>query len=261
MPSGSEPQDGSRRRWYLVRASTDAIPSSVRRFMRRARQRRLRAAAPWGLLAATAAVLALLGWLVFVSPVLGVRQIEVTGVLILDPDQVKQAAAVANGTPLARVDSDAVRSRVGALPAAGSVTVSRRWPSTLVIVVVERTPIGAVPNGKQFDLLDGHGVIFDTVPHPPSGVVTIRLATPGPQDESTQAALTVIAALTAKLRSELVTLVVDGPARIRLELRKDRIVTWGDAEDSELKAKVATALLAGPHKRIDVSAPEVVTFR
>lgn len=261
MPSGSEPQDGSRRRWYLVRASTDAIPSSVRRFMRRARQRRLRAAAPWGLLAATAAVLALFGWLVFVSPVLGVRQIEVAGVLILDPDQVKQAAAVSQGTPLARVDADAVRDRVGALPAAGSVTVSRRWPSTLVITVVERTPVAAVPNGKHFDLLDGHGVIFDTVPQPPAGVFTVRLAAPGPRDESTQAALAVIAALTPKLRSELVTLVVDGPARIRLELRKDRVVTWGDAEESELKAKVATALLSGPHKRIDVSAPDVVTFR
>ena len=65
----------------------------------------------------------------------------------------------------------------------------------------------------------------------------------------------------AQLRSELVVLVVDAPARIRLELRKDRIVTWGDATESELKQRVATALLAQSDERIDVSAPSVVTIR
>ena len=35
---------GGGRNWRLVRADTDAVPSSVRRFMARARQRRLRAA-------------------------------------------------------------------------------------------------------------------------------------------------------------------------------------------------------------------------
>ena len=40
------------RNWRLVRANTDAVPSSARRFMARARQRRLRAAVPWAVAAA-----------------------------------------------------------------------------------------------------------------------------------------------------------------------------------------------------------------
>jgi cell division protein FtsQ len=212
-------------------------------------------------LAGLSVVAGTLGWLVFASPVLGVREVWVEGVLILDPEQVRQAAGVAPDTPLARVDLEAVRARVAALPPAGSVTVSRSWPSTLVITVVERTAVGGVPVGKKYDLFDDHGVIYRTVASLPSGVVRVRLAAPGPQDGSTQSALVVIRALTRELRADLDTLVVDGPARIRLELRGDRIVTWGDAEDSGLKAKVATALLAKPDRLIDVSGvPDVVTL-
>lgn len=261
MPSGADPQDGSRRSWRLVRASKDAIPTSVRKFMRRARQRRIRAVAPWGLLALGACVIGLLGWAVFVSPVLGVRHVVVIGTLHLDPAQVRQAAGVPVGTPLARVDVAAVQARVQALPPVGQVRATRRWPSTLLISLTERTPVGAVANGKQFDLLDDHGVIFRTVLSPPPGVVRMRLAAPGPADLSTLAGLTVLRALSPRLRSELLALVVDAPARIRLELRGDRMVTWGDAADSELKAKVATALLAQSGDRIDVSAPRVVTIR
>ena len=86
-----------------------------------------------------------------------------------------------HGTPLAQVDVDAVRARVAALPPVGQVQVSRRWPSTLLISLTERTP-AAIPAGKQFDLLDDHGVIFRTVLSPPPGVIRMRPATPGPAD-------------------------------------------------------------------------------
>ncbi|GHJ44950.1 hypothetical protein Cs7R123_22920 [Catellatospora sp. TT07R-123] len=266
----------SRRRWRLVRAGTDAIPPALRQFMRRQfawrqallRNRgRLRPRRRRVLLArlAAATVLALvagvLGWLVFASPVLGVHEIYVEGALILDADQVREAAAVPLDTPLARVDTDAVAARVAALPPALSVEVSRSWPSTLVITVTERTAVAGVPVGKKYDLFDDHGVIYRTVSSLPAGLVRVRLATPGPQDVSTQSALVVIRALTKELRAELDTLVVDGPARIRLELRGDRIVTWGDAEESADKARVATSLLRKPDKLIDVSGvPDVVTL-
>ena len=35
------------RRWRLVRARSDAVPASVRRFNQRAQQRRMQAARPW----------------------------------------------------------------------------------------------------------------------------------------------------------------------------------------------------------------------
>jgi cell division protein FtsQ len=69
----------------------------------------------------------------------------------------------------------------------------------------------------------------------------------------------VLAALTPTLHERLVTLIAESPTRLRLELTGDKTVIWGDAEQSEKKARVATALLDREGTVIDVSAPEVVT--
>lgn len=253
--------NGGGRNWRLVRADTDAVPSSVRRFMARARQRRLRAALPWAVGAGVAVVIGLLLWIVYGTSVLGVRDVRVVGASLLTPIQVEQAAAVPMNRPLARVDLGAVRDRVRRMAAVDRVIVSRSWPSTVVVEVVERTPVAAVPAAKVFMLIDGTGVAYRAVSAPPSGLPLARLSAPGPDDVNTRAALKVLATLTADLREQLVAISVAAPARIQLELRKDRTVIWGDDTGSEAKAQLATALLAQKGDTIDVSAPNVVTIR
>jgi cell division protein FtsQ len=254
---------GGGRNWRLVRADTDAVPSSVRRFMARARQRRLRAALPWAVGAGVLLVVGALVWMVYGTSVLGVRRVEVVGTSVLTPLQVEEAAAVAMNAPLARVDTDAVRDRVQRLSAVEHATVSRSWPATLTVEVVERTPVAAIaaPGGKQFTLIDGRGVAYRTVTRKPAGLPLAKLADPGPDNVETKAALTVLASLTEELREQLVQISVEAPARIKLVLRKDRTVIWGDDSASETKAQVSTALLRRKGDTIDVSAPSVVTIR
>ena len=253
--------NGGGRNWRLVRADTDAVPSSVRRFMARARQRKLKAALPWAIAAGIALVLGVLVWIVYGTSVLGVRDVHVVGVQALSAVDVQQAAAVPLNEPLARVDLDAVRTRVERLAPVDRAIVSRGWPSTLVVEVIERTPVAAVPTGKQFLLIDGAGVAYRTVAAVPGGLPMARLAAPGPHDVNTHAALTVLAALSNDLRAQLVAISVAAPARIQLELRKGRTVIWGDDTGNETKSQVATALLRRKGDRIDVSAPAVVTIK
>jgi cell division protein FtsQ len=252
---------GGGRNWRLVRADTDAVPSSVRRFMARARQRRLRAALPWAVGAGVVGVAGVLVWMVFGTSLLGVRHVRVDGTEWLTPPQVEQAAAVPMKEPLARVDLDAIRARVEALSAVDRATVSRSWPATVVVHVVERTPVAAVPADNQFTLIDDEGVAYRTVPKRPAGLPLARLAAPGPGDVNTRAALTVLASLTTELREQLVAISVEAPARIKLVLRGDRTVIWGDDTASRTKAQVATALLQRKGDTIDVSAPDVVTIK
>lgn len=248
--------DGGRR-WRLVRAGTDAVPESLRRlFFPRHSSRRL-ADLPWGLMGATLATIGFLSWLIFASPVLGVRTVRVDGLSFLDEAQVREVAGVLNGTPLTRIDVDEVAGRIGAIPAVASVEVSRDWPSTLRITVVERVPVGGIKRDNVFHLFDGKSVIFRTAESLPDGVVLVECQA----DNLIKGAVTVIQALTPQLRAELVRLSIDGPAGITLVLKKDRMVTWGDATQSELKAKVATALLKQRGNRIDVSVPEIVTIQ
>ena len=123
-------------------------------------------------------------------------------------------------------------------------------------------PVAAVQVVGQYVLTDATGVGFVTVDKAPAGLVVVRLpGRPDPADPTTRAALSVLGALTPKLRAQLLVLVADAPTRVRLELRNRRVVVWGDATDNETKATVASSLLDKPGKEIDVSAPEVVTVR
>lgn len=265
MNSGDGDVDGDgssgARSWRLVRADSDAVPPSVRRFMARARRRKLRAAVPWAVTAGILAVVGGLLWTVYGTSVLGVRDVRVVGADVVTPLDVREAAAVPMKVPLARVDLDAIRDRVQALAAVDRAVVSRDWPGTVLVEVVERTAVAAVPSGGRFALIDDEGVAFRTVSRRPAGLPLARLAAPGPDDVNTRAALTVLSSLTDELREQLLAVSVQAPARIRLELRRDRVVVWGDDTASETKARVSTALLARDGNTIDVSAPEVVTIR
>ena len=221
----------------------------------------MRAAAPWAVGLAGLCVAGLIAWIVYGTSVLGVTEVRVGGTAILGPDQVRAAAAVAPGTPLARVDLDAVRDRVAALAPVAQVTVARDWPRAVRISVVERTAVAIVPKEKEFQLIDRTGVVFHTVAERPPDLPLVRLGQPGPRDPTTRAALQVLAALTPKLRERLAELVAEKPARIRLLLTDKRTVIWGDATENETKANVATVLLDRQGTEIDVSAPHVVTVR
>ncbi|MFI5492046.1 cell division protein FtsQ/DivIB [Actinoplanes sp. NPDC051859] len=253
--------EGGGRNWRLVRADTDAVPPSVRRFMARARQRRLQAAMPWAVALGVLVTVGALLWTVYATPVLGVREVRIVGTDTLTSEQVDTAASVRLSEPLARVDLDAIQERVEALPAVERAIVTRSWPSAVQVQVVERKPVAAVPVGKEFALIDGAGVAFRTVAKRPAGLPLAELAAPGPEDVNTRSALVVLAALTGELRDQLVSISVPAPAQVTLGLRKDRTIIWGDDTESQKKAQVATALLERKGDTIDVSAPTVVTIR
>lgn len=258
---------GAGRRWRLVRARTDAVPASLRRFtsLRRAARRRMGRGGPWTVVGATVVMAVLAGWVLWGSTLLAVQEVRITGLDLLSPAEVHAAAGVADHTPMLRVDRAEVADRVDALAPVAAVAVERAWPRTLVIHVVERTGVAVVSVGERLHLMDAEGVLFHPVAQPPVGLPTLALAEPGPDDPATRAALVVLAALTPQLESELETLTVTGPARIRLELTSGPTVVWGDETTSDEKARVATALLergqAGPEQVIDVSSPQVVVLR
>jgi cell division protein FtsQ len=230
--------------------------------MARARRRKLDAAKPWAIAAGVVVVAVILLWIVYGTAVLGVRQVSVIGTGFLTPAQVQSAAAVPMSEPLARVDLDRVRARVQKLAPVDRAVVSRGWPGTIKIEVIERTPVAAVPRGPgQWVLIDGQGVAYRTVTQQPGDLPLAQLATPAPGDLNTRSALTVLGALTADLRDQLVGITVKAPAQISLQLRNDRTVIWGDDTESPYKAQVATVLLKRKGDTIDVSAPNVVTIR
>ncbi|TLP55088.1 cell division protein FtsQ/DivIB [Microbispora triticiradicis] len=209
----------------------------------------------------TGGVVGVATWVVFFSPVLGVREVEITGNGRVPAEELRQAAGVRTGTPLATVDLAGVEGRVRALRAVESATVDRVWPGTLRISVVERVPAAAVPLGVATAVIDRYGVVLQQVTVAPPQLPVLRVERAAADDPATRAGLTVLRALPGDLLGRLRELRAPSPRSITLKLTDGRSVTWGDARDSARKGRVLLAALAKPGKNYDVSSPEVVTVR
>lgn len=175
--------------------------------------------------------------------------------------QVQAAVGVPSGTPLISVDLDTVKAAVEAIPLIAQAQVSRQWPGTLHVAVIPRTPVAVVPANSSLYLLDNLGTPYIAVPAAPAGLVTLRLATPGPADSATLAGLAVVQALPAELIPLLATVSARSAYDISLELLDGRTVQWGGVADSLRKGQILPAVLAQPGTAFDISDPALVTVR
>ena len=245
-----------------VARRTLGLSSSSARFAARAARVRRR---PWLLAAWLAgAFVVLMGgvWLVELSPVLAVRSVRVEGVSAATATAIRSRAGVPAGTPLARVDTLAIARRVITTGTLAGVTVSRSWPSTVVIAVTPRVPVLVAKNPQgQLQVVDAQGVAYATVSAAPKGVPLINTVENPPSRDSMRAGIAVLQALSAAQRVQVTNVTVSGANRVTLQLGAVT-VAWGGASEPELKVKVMTALLR--HKRagtIDVSAPRTPVTR
>lgn len=196
-------------------------------------------------------------WLVYVSSVLGVRAVEVEGTRLLSIQQVQDAASVAQGRALASLDIDQVADRVRALTPVASVTVSRDWPHQVTIVVQEREVVAAVRLGDQVSGMDAEGVLFRTYRRVPARLplVDADSLTDLGQDEALREAAVAVASLAPQIARQVAVVEVVSRDDLTLVLHDDDRVTWGSAEESDLKAEVLEALLAQSASVYDVSVP------
>lgn len=271
--------EGPRRRARRERAERRAAQQRARAIeeARREAKRRLRGSATpttarpvprgavrglkmllWGVLAV--AVTVGLGLVLYFTPVMSVRTLDVVGLAAVTDAEVLDAAQVAPGTPLLQVDTDAVADRVATIRRVASARVQRQYPSTLRITIVERVPVAVrdFPDGPH--LYDRDGVDFATGPPPPS-LPYLDVATPGPTDPATTAALDVLTALRPEVVAQVGQIAAPSVASITLTLVDGRTVIWGTSDRTQEKADTLAALLTQPGEVYDVSSPDLPTVR
>ncbi len=215
------------------------------------------------------AVLVVLGlvvtWLVAFSPLLGASTVQVTGTSTLTTADVRAAAGIGKGTPLVRLDTQAVARRVEALPQVASARVDVVYPSTVTVTVVERVPVLRLVSPTRY--VDATG---DVYLEPPAAAAL----PPGlPATTATGANLAIAAAVAGEIplaaRKALVgriDVAPHGPGvapTITLVLIDGRTVIWGDpSRGAEKGALVGTLLTPSatpvPGTTIDVSSPDQV---
>jgi cell division protein FtsQ len=195
-------------------------------------------------------------WLVAFSPVFGVRSVQVRGVHLLSADQVRAAADVKQGTPLVRVDTSAITRRVEQLADVESAQVSTAFPSTVVITVEERMPVGYLVRSGRIRLVDHTGDAYREVSHAPHGLPKFVVPT-GATERTTAAAVAAVAAtLPSPVRREVRSIEAFDANSITLVLTRDRVVQWGSADRSADKARLLPALLKRRPSQVNLTDPD-----
>lgn len=103
------------------------------------------------------------------SPVLTVKKVEVQGVSGAQADEVRRAADIPMGVPLARLDLEGPGRRITSSPLYAEAEVARKWPTTVVLEVAPRRPVLALRTGESYQLVDEDGVAYRSVDRAPRG--------------------------------------------------------------------------------------------
>ncbi len=201
-----------------------------------------------------------LGLVLYFTPLMSARSLDVLGLAAVSREEVVDAAQVRIGTPLLQIDTDEVADRVAGIRRVGTVRVQREYPSALRITVVEREPLVVKDFADGPHLFDRDGVDFATAP-PPPGLPYLDVENPGPGDPPTMAALEVMTALRPEVVAQVSRVAAPSVSSVTLTLSDGRTVVWGTTDRTEEKAQELAALLTQPGRVYDVSSPELPTVK
>ena len=248
-----------------IAARREQVEAGAAAVVRRRRRRRLVGVAALTIFAGAGAVTVL-------SPLAGVRTIEVTGASRTGSDAVRAATGLRPGAPLLRIDADAVAARVAALPWVRRATLERRWPRTVVLTIEERTAVAVTPCQTSLEgcLVDRSGRVLGPLPPDDETAATLpRLVgvpvagDPGTQlPEQAEGPLAVVTILPSALRP-LVAGVRGEGAEVILDLDAPGrstgppVVRLGPPERVPQKLTAAATVLA----RTSVNAMAVLDVR
>jgi cell division protein FtsQ len=206
-------------------------------------------------------------YLLVQSPMLDVDHVTVSGNEHVTADQVRAAADVDRGSPILLLNTDAIATRVRALPWVEEVDVQRKWSGTLSITVTEEEPVAWVSAGNGVALLSNEGRVIANVDVPPPGTTEIRGVRKAPAIGkllSPPEAAGAVRALPSQLANQVVAIDVSGSG-VTLDLARGGEVRLGDLNDLDAKAAAAIAVLErwgdAPLSYIDVSVPANPTAR
>ena len=168
----------------------------VRRFTKRSRRRRIAWSIGLGAIAALVVVVAVGAY----SPLMALREVRVEGAQRVPAADIQAAFGPTLGTPLPLIASSDVHEVLSAFPLIETYSTETIPPGTLVVRIVERTPVGVIETGEGLALVDAAGVVIERPAERPEGQPLIT-ADGGIAGEGFRAAAAVIRSLPADVRA------------------------------------------------------------
>lgn len=202
---------------------------------------------------------------VVMSPLLTLTTVVVKGRDSVPEKVIVGAVSDQIGHPLAFINFDAIKERLGTVTRIQSYATEIQPPHTLVIRVVERQALGYVTIKNKWAIVDPAGVVIDTVVSRPPRIPEISVS--ATTDPAFRAIAETLGALPQSVRKNVAQITAGTQDSVRLTLRGvGHQIVWGSPDDSALKLLVMERALEIANKRtgryeIDVSAPDNIVLR
>lgn len=199
------------------------------------------------------ALLALVVWAAFWSPLLSVRDVKLTGATHTTSDEIAAAAGLGSDDNLLLLSADEVVAAARTLPWVADAEVERRLPGTVKVKVVERKPALVVSLGAARWTIDSHGHVLQTGQSEPGlpvvGGVEVGEIKPGVKLDAPvmQEVLATWRSLPKGLAADVQAIFAPTLERISFTLVDGTQIRYGAAERLDAKNEVLQAL----RKRLD----------
>ena len=156
------------------------------------------------------------------------------------------------------------------LPWVRSSSVAIRWPSTVKITVVERTPVAVVAALGGVGLVDETGRVLTIAKTAPPGLMPVQLVSGtkviagGTLENGAVGAMQVVSTLPPAFVGQVASVVVNSDGTITLHLTTPVTVNLGTPTELNQKYNDIASVIAGatlhPGDVIDVSVPQASTI-
>lgn len=253
-PSGRDERAARRALAAAERERRRYERQEVRRFTKRSRMRRI----AWITGIGSIVGLAIVAVVVAYSPLMALREVRVEGASRIPAAEIEAAFEDRIGTPLPLIAADEVQATLSGFPLIETYATETIPPGTLVVRIVERTPVGVMEGSSGFTAVDAAGVVIARSDERPEGLPLIDVEG-GIEGDAFPAVGSVLRSLPADLLARVITVSARTADDVRFELAEGATVVWGSAEDSSLKSDVLVRLMAAAPPddvdRYDVSAP------
>lgn len=195
-------------------------------------------------------------YLTYFSSFLTIKNIRVNGLQLLSEERVLEVAQISIDSPLIELNSDQIANQLLQEKIIKEVEVRKGWPDTVVIEILERTPIALTDLNTGRYLVDETGLAFNRAG--PNDVHPFVFA---PNDAARGLAARVSRQLPNWLRPD-VSLVESYDAKQAVViLNSGRRIIWGNEFKSQEKSAVLLVLLRTDEGDIDISTVEVPVLK
>lgn len=208
---------------------------------------------------AAVSLLAVLVTVAVLSPLLAVRKIEIVGTSRVPATAIEKDLKSLMGKPLPQVTSEELAAKLSKYQLIDSVSAVALPPSTLRVVVVERTAIVVVKINEILYLYDAAGVQLGRAKGSDKLPIVENPGDPA-SSKTFKQAINVILSIPLELLPKVASISASSKDDVVLRLRNyNQKILWGDDSDPALKARVLSALMKHYEKRFgqtfDVSSP------